>query len=111
MTPAAPTPNRSTRRSTRSTTQAAGLAHRALPCLLPLLGTPSLCGAGSNPSAAASAQAAGPGRGFPLDGPWVSYYGQAPGIDLGRVAATFRIINIDADPSRANFTPAQIEGL
>lgn len=86
-------------------------AQIALACLLPLLGTSSLCGAGSNPSSAASAQAAGPGRGFPLNGPWVSYYGQAPGIDLGRVAATFRIINIDADPSRANFTPAQIEGL
>src|SRR5262245_34337802 len=36
-------------------------------------------------------------RGFPAVAPWVSYYGAAAGIDLAKAAATFRVINIDAD--------------
>jgi cysteinyl-tRNA synthetase len=44
-------------------------------------------------------------RGFPVSGLWVSWYGSASGVDLAKVAATFRIINIDAD---GNFTNAQI---
>lgn len=51
------------------------------------------------------------GRGFPEAGPWVSFYGPADGVDLARVASTFRVINIDADPEGANFTKAQIAEL
>ena len=51
------------------------------------------------------------GRGFPVAGPWVSFYGPASGIDLAKVAARFRIINIDADPGAGNFTNAQLQTL
>jgi cysteinyl-tRNA synthetase len=50
-------------------------------------------------------------RGFPEGSPWVSFYGPAAGVDLAKVAATFRVINIEADPSSANFTDAQIQTL
>ncbi len=67
---------------------------------------------------AASAPAPSPpassptGRGFPAAAPWVSCYGPAAQMgDLGRVAQTFRIINIDADPGSGNFSPAQITQL
>lgn len=52
------------------------------------------------------------GPGFPESGPWVSFYGTAAKMkDLARVAKTFRIINIDADPGddgAGNFTDAQL---
>jgi cysteinyl-tRNA synthetase len=51
------------------------------------------------------------GRGFPEAGPWVSFYGPGEGLDLAKVASTFRVINIDADPEGGNFTKAQIETL
>lgn len=48
-------------------------------------------------------------RGFPERAPWVSFYGTATEMgDLAKVAATFRILNIDADD---NFTNAQIATL
>ena len=50
-------------------------------------------------------------RGFPASGPWVSYYGAASGVDLARVASTFRIINIDVDPDTGNFSDADIRQL
>jgi len=50
-------------------------------------------------------------RGFPAVAPWVSYYGPAGSIDLAKAAATFRVINIDADPGGGNFTAAQIATL
>jgi cysteinyl-tRNA synthetase len=54
----------------------------------------------------------GPGRGFPATAPWVSFYGEARQMgSLERVARTFRVINIDADPGVANFAPAQIRVL
>ncbi len=56
----------------------------------------------------AQASSAGPGRGFPETGPWVSYYGAANDVDLNQVAETFRIINIDADPGMGYFTADQI---
>src|SRR5690348_4873219 len=59
--------------------------------------------------AASDTVAAGPGRGFPAGGPWVSFYGPSRGVDLPRVAATFRIINLDADPDAGHFTDEQIE--
>ena len=54
----------------------------------------------------------GPGRGFPVAGPWVSFYGSSTKAGpLDRVANTFRVLNIDADPGVAAWTPAQIAGL
>jgi cysteinyl-tRNA synthetase, unknown class len=56
------------------------------------------------------------GRGFPENGPWLSFYGTAAEMgDLKHVAERFRIINIDADPDAAtgsgNFTDEQIREL
>lgn len=52
------------------------------------------------------------GRGVVTGAPWVSFYGSAQLMgDLSRVASTFRLINIDADPDQGNFTPAQIATL
>jgi cysteinyl-tRNA synthetase len=51
-------------------------------------------------------------RGFPATGPWVSFYGTASEMgDLAKAASTFRVINIDADPTQGNFTDAQIQQL
>jgi cysteinyl-tRNA synthetase len=50
-------------------------------------------------------------RGFPIAGPWVSFYGGASGVDLAKVAARFRIINVDVDPDGVGFTDAQIQTL
>jgi cysteinyl-tRNA synthetase, unknown class len=50
--------------------------------------------------------------GFPSQAPWLSFYGSAEQMgDLDRVARTFRIINIDADPDLANFSVAEIQQL
>ncbi len=55
---------------------------------------------------------AGPGRGFPTTGPWVSSYGTAAQMgDLSRVASTYRIINVDVDPDQGGITDAQIATL
>lgn len=55
---------------------------------------------------------AGRGRGVRANAPWLSFYGSARQAgDLERVAATFRLINIDADPDAGNFTPDQIRTL
>jgi cysteinyl-tRNA synthetase len=52
------------------------------------------------------------GRGIPVAAPWVSFYGSAAQMgDLNKVANTFHVINIDADPDATNFTPAQITQL
>ncbi|MFT3765768.1 MAG: endo alpha-1,4 polygalactosaminidase [Minicystis sp.] len=51
------------------------------------------------------------GRGFPAGAPWVSFYGGADGVDLAKVAETFRIINIDVDPDTGNFNDDQIQTL
>jgi cysteinyl-tRNA synthetase len=54
----------------------------------------------------------GLGPGFPEASPWTSFYGTAAEMgDLAKVAATYRIINIDADPGAGNFTNAQIATL
>lgn len=50
-------------------------------------------------------------RGFPVSGPWVSFYGSASTLDLPRLAGTYRIFDIDADPGIGNFSPAQIRQL
>lgn len=68
-------------------------------------------GASSSSSASSSSGAPASGRGFPDAGPWVSFYGGAVGVDLAKVASTFRVINIDADPDTGNFTGAEIQTL
>lgn len=50
-------------------------------------------------------------RGFPDYGPWASFYGSATKIDLAKMAATYRIMDIDADPDMGNFSPTQIKQL
>jgi cysteinyl-tRNA synthetase len=50
-------------------------------------------------------------RGFPNAGPWASFYGTVNAIDLPKMAATFRIMDIDADPDMGNFTVSQINTL
>lgn len=62
-------------------------------------------------SSSGGAGGASSARGFPAGGPWVSFYGGADGVDLDKVAATFRVINIDADPDTGNFTDADIQTL
>ena len=76
------------------------------------------CAAGDGPADSGppgpidTVPAASPGRGFPALAPWVSFYGTALQMgDLDTVAATFRIINIDADPDAGNFTTAEIRQL
>ena len=55
---------------------------------------------------------AGLGPGFSHSGPWTSFYGKASEMgDLAKVASTFRIINIDVDPTENNFSDAQIQQL
>ena len=55
------------------------------------------------------------GRGFAETGPWLSFYGTARQMgDLERVAAEFRIIDIDADPGgdgAGNFTDDELRVL
>jgi cysteinyl-tRNA synthetase len=72
------------------------------------VGSPSNTAAGST---ATISSAAGTGRGFPVAGPWVSFYGNASQVDLAKLANTYRIFDIDADPDMGNFTPAQIKTL
>jgi cysteinyl-tRNA synthetase len=70
-------------------------------------------GAAGRSSAAGGAGAGGAtaGRGFPSGQPWVAFYGSPTStIDLAKVAAAFRIIDIDADPD-VGFTTAQIAQL
>src|SRR5262249_46449760 len=73
-------------------------------------------GGGDLSSSTTAASTSGTGgassaRGFPMGFPWVSFYGPGDMLDLGKVASTFRVINIDADPDGANFTKAQIQTL
>ncbi len=52
------------------------------------------------------------GPGFTDKGPWMTFYGKASEMgDLARVAHTYRIIVIDADPGMRNFTDAQLAQL
>jgi cysteinyl-tRNA synthetase, unknown class len=72
--------------------------------------------AAAPPDAAVSPDAAvptvGPDRGFAAASPWVAFYGTAQEMgDLSRVASTFRVIDVDADPDAGNFTRDQILAL
>ncbi len=62
------------------------------------------------PGAPPRARTLGPG--FPEAGPWMAFYGKASEMgDLARVARTYRIIVIDADPGMRNFSDAQLAQL
>jgi cysteinyl-tRNA synthetase len=68
-------------------------------------------GPGDEAGAGADAGAAG-GRGLRVAWPWVSWYGASGGAAaLTEVAATFRVINIDADPAGGNFGDEEIATL
>jgi cysteinyl-tRNA synthetase len=71
-------------------------------------GATSSATTGSATGGAGSGGGPASGRGFPDGGPWASFYGPADGLDLAKLASSFRIINLDADPDGANFTAAQI---
>lgn len=59
-----------------------------------------------------SATIKGRGPGFAVTKPWVSFYGTAAQMgDLAKVAAAYRIINLDADPGAGNFSDAQLKAL
>jgi cysteinyl-tRNA synthetase len=50
--------------------------------------------------------------GFARTAPWLSFYGSAAQMgDLAKAAATFRIIDLDADPVVRGFAPAEIAQL
>jgi cysteinyl-tRNA synthetase len=88
----------------RAAAAAAAAAAIGLIGSIGLSGVP-LAGAGVPPPVAHQ-------RGVRENAPWVSFYGSARQMgDLRRVAATFRLINIDADPGTANFTRAEIARL
>ncbi|MGA7122623.1 MAG: endo alpha-1,4 polygalactosaminidase [Polyangiaceae bacterium] len=56
-----------------------------------------------------AADAPASGRGVVVGAPWVSYYGSATASGgVAKVGATFRVVNVDADPGAGLFTPAQI---
>jgi cysteinyl-tRNA synthetase, unknown class len=69
-------------------------------------------GGGTSDTSTPGPTGPGLGPGFPNSGPWTSFYGTAAEMgDLAKVASTFRIINIDVDPTSNNFTTAQIQQL
>ncbi|MES1209550.1 MAG: endo alpha-1,4 polygalactosaminidase, partial [Pseudomonadota bacterium] len=64
------------------------------------------------PAGRAASEKPGAGPGIRANAPWLSFYGSAQQMgDLDAVAATFRLINIDADPDTGNFSPGQIHEL
>ncbi len=78
----------------------------------PTAATPTTATTTAETPATSSPESGAIGRGFPESAPWVSCYGSAKDMgDLDKVAQTFRVINIDADPDVANFTKEQIEQL
>ena len=90
----------------------------AKPALVALFLAIAACGGAPEPpdanadgSSSADALSHAAGRGFPSAAPWVSFYGSGAGLDLEKVARTFRVINLDADPDAGNVTDAQIAAL
>jgi cysteinyl-tRNA synthetase len=66
---------------------------------------------GAVPDASAPLDGGG-ARGFPMTGPWLSFYGTSQQLgSLTMAASTFRILNIDADPDAGNFTSGEIAQL
>jgi cysteinyl-tRNA synthetase, unknown class len=89
--------------------------------LLAAAGSVTACGGGgdsaTSTTAAASATNAAPAmsasRALPSSPRWAVYYGDANSIDIAKVAATFSVIIIDADPANGSpsFNAAQIAAL
>jgi cysteinyl-tRNA synthetase len=67
-------------------------------------------GSGPTTTGAGTGGGSPSGRGCPVGSPWVSFYGPG-GSAVAQVAATFRIINIDADPDGGNFSDADLTAL
>jgi cysteinyl-tRNA synthetase, unknown class len=67
----------------------------------------------TNTTPAASLPAIPAARGLPASPAWVVYYGQGSAVDLAQVAATFKVIVIDADPGSGTpaFSASQIAAL
>ncbi|QBC33031.1 endo alpha-1,4 polygalactosaminidase [Pandoraea sp. XY-2] len=76
-----------------------------------LLALTALVSSAQTPTQPRAAVAAPTGRDIGIGAPWVSYYGNVAHLDLARMASTFRLIDIDADPDQGNVTPAQIATL
>jgi cysteinyl-tRNA synthetase len=75
-------------------------------------GRAAIAGAGGSGSAGHGADPASGTRGFPSAGPWVSWYGESGGAaTVSKVAMTFRVINIDADPEGGNLSDAELQTL
>jgi cysteinyl-tRNA synthetase len=94
---------------------AADVSHRPACAPIAAPSASSLVGPSPAEAAGGSGGLRTVGAGFPERGPWLSFYGTAAQMgDLGRVAAQFRIINVDADPGAGgstNFTDDQIQTL
>lgn len=92
-------------------------SHRRVACclntalLITVAGALGACGGGGGGADTTPTVPVNPLRGFPSTAPWVSYYGAAASLDLDKMAATFRIMDVDADPSLGNFTAAQVKQL
>lgn len=84
----------------------------ALACSLPAFGAGPVGGSALTVTTPTDSAPTTPGgRGFAVAGPWTSFYGSASKVDLFRMASSFRIFDIDADPDIGNFSPAQIKQL
>jgi cysteinyl-tRNA synthetase len=77
---------------------------------LALLASLLACGGGSG-GPTTPPPGSGPGRGFPVAAPWVSFYGPADGLDLAALGATFAVVNLDADPDSGDVSPDQVAAL
>lgn len=73
--------------------------------------TTSTSGSTSTSTSTSTTTTASSGPGFPVAGPWMTYYGDASGLDLNRAASTYRIMDIDLDPGTGNFTAANVAAL
>lgn len=80
--------------------------------------TSSAASAVTAASAAAAVSAPGPvtstavsARALPISPSWTAYYGPASNTDLTKLASTFNLLVIDADPDLGSFTNAQIAQL
>lgn len=79
--------------------------------LFPLLALATSAASAQTPTPSRAAITSPTGRDIGIGAPWVSYYGNVARLDLARMANTFRLIDIDADPDQGNVTPAQIATL
>lgn len=103
--------HRGVRRTSSFCSQKTLVATLATVALLAGCSSAATRGASAQPPPTPAPSTAGPGRGFPVAGPWMAYYGSASHVDLARMATSFRDIVVDADPGRRAFSSAQIAQL